>query len=285
MTDFSIRDSVGEALRFSRENWRVIASVGAAGAVTTAALTWIGLLVPVFGIFTGIASGFVQAFVYAALIGAVLFGASAVRGRVGGDGMRVWAAMVVVGFFLLIVFFVLSIPVFMALFAGPLGAYTQQLEQAGSNQEAVRGVMITFAEENPLAVLIVMLFYAAIWFLLTSRLYLAAPASVEQNRILTFETWAWTKGSALRITGARLLLLLPANVLAGALGYLIGRGFGVDTLNLAADAAAIQANPTGFVAYVLISSFITFAVYSALEAGLSSNIYRSLRQDVSPPSA
>ena len=142
--------------------------------------------------------------------------------------------------------------------------------------------MLEFAEANPGALLAVTLFYCAVWLLLTSRLYLAAPASVEQGRILTFETWAWTKGSMLRITAARLMLLLPANILAFAIGYLAGRVVGVDAMNSGAMAETASSNPAGYLFYVLVATFITFVLYSSLEAGLSSYIYRGLKPPEQP---
>jgi len=131
----------------------------------------------------------------------------------------------------------------------------------------------------------VTLFYGAVWMLLTSRLYLAAPASVDQRRVLSLETWAWTKGSVLRITAARLLLLAPANILVGAIGHLIGRALGMNTLDPASVAALAAANPAGYLVYILIAAFLSFALFSSLEAGLSSYLYRGLKPAGAAPNA
>jgi hypothetical protein len=280
-----IFESVGAAMRYVRENLRFIAAVAGVGAAVTTAVSALTLALPAIGLLTGLASTFVHASVYAAFLGAFLYGPAALGGRLFPDGGRVWAAMAVIGFFLFIVFFVLTIPVMIILFAGPLAPYLPELQSAGGDQQAVMEVMTRFAEENPGALLAVTLFYGVIWLLLTSRLYLAAPASVEQGRILTFETWKWTKGATLRITGARLLLLAPANILAGALGYLVGRLVGVDALNPASSAAAAAGNPVGFLFYLLAASFITFVLYSSLEAGLSSYMYRGLKPAAPPPAS
>jgi hypothetical protein len=205
-----IRESVGAALRFARDNVRFILIAAAAFSGASVLVTSVSLLVPQVGILSMVASGIIQAFCYAVLIGAALFGAQALGGRWRSDGWRVWAAMVVIGFFLAIVMFVLTIPVSIVLAAGPLTPYVADLQHAGSDQDAVMRVMTRFIEDNPTAILLVGLFYAVVWFFLTSRLYLAAPASIDAGRILTFETWKWTKGSMLRITAARLLLLAPA---------------------------------------------------------------------------
>lgn len=277
-----ILESVGAAMRFVRENLNFILMASGAGALATAILSGLALTSPVIGVFAGVGSTFVQAMVSALFIGACLIGATAARGRMMSDGWRVWAAMFVIGFFMFIVMFIVTIPVMIVLFAGPLAPYVDELQAAQGDQAAVMQAMNTFAQANPGAVLATMLFYTAIWLLLTSRLYLAAPASVEQGRILTFETWRWTRGAVLRITAARLLLLLPANVLAFAVGYLAGRLVGVDALNRP-DAAA--SNPAGYLAYVTAAAFITFALYSSLEAGLSSYMYRGLKPAETPKPA
>ncbi len=277
-----IQESVGAALRYARENWRFVLTLAAIGAGASTLLSGIALAAAPLGLFTSIAATLVQAFVYAALTAGALYGADAVRGRWTTDGGRVWAAMAIIGLFLFIVMFVASIIVTIVLFSGPLGRYASELEGAGSNQGAVMDIMLRFAEENPGAMLAVMLFYAAVWLILTSRLYLAAPASVDRERILTFETWKWTEGATLRIIAARVLLLAPANILANVLGYLAGRVVGIDTLDFAGTASAAAANPSGFLVYGFASAFITLALYSSLEAGLSSYLYRGLKPPEAP---
>jgi hypothetical protein len=277
-----IRESVGAAFRFVRENTRFVGIAAVFGALGAVIITGVGLAVPQVGVVAAVASGLVQAFVYAALVGGALFGSAAASTRWRTDGWRVWAAMVVVGLFLCIVFVVLTIPVSIILAAGPLAPYAADLQRAGGDQDAVLQIMMQFVQQNPTAILLVFLFYSIVWFLLTSRLYLAAPASVEAGRMLTFETWSWTKGSMLRITAARLLLLAPAYILAGAVGHLIGRMFGIDTLDANSIAAVAQANPTGMLAFEFLRSLIIFGLYAPLEAGLSSYLYRGLKPATAP---
>jgi hypothetical protein len=272
-----IRQSVGAALRYVRENIRFIAIASVAGA---AALTLIGafnLAAPQFGFVTVIVSGLVQAMVYAVFVGASLFGITDVRTRWLNDGMRVWAAMAIIGFFLFIVMFLASMIAAIVLAVGPMASYVDDLQGGGSDQAAVMAVMVRFAEENPIPVLLLTLYFGAIWMLLTSRLYLAAPATVDQQRILSFETWKWTEGATLRITGARLLLLIPANLFVGAISHLFGRVIGINTLDPATAAAAASSNPAAYLAFVFVTGVLTCALYSALEAGLSSYLYRGLK--------
>jgi hypothetical protein len=271
-----IRDAVGDALRFARANWRFVLIVSAIGAAATTLLTGLSLGSPVVGLPAVVLTTGVQSFIYALLTAAALAGVGAARAEWLHNGLRVWGAMAVIGFFLFIVMFVISIPVMIALFAGPLARYAPELQSAGSDQAAVVAIMTRFAEENPMALLVVMLFYLLIWLYLTSRLYLAAPASVQEKRILTFETWAWTKTATMRIIGARLLLLIAANILAGALGYLFGALVGINAMTPDVTAGA------PYLFFTLCATFFRFALYFSLEAGLSAALYRSLRPAETP---
>lgn len=286
MAQLPIRESVGAAFRFVRENLRFVLLVSGAGAAAVTLIGGLTLAAPALGLVTTILSTLVQAFVYAGLTGAALFGGAAARVRWTADGGRVWVAMALIGLFLFIVMFVVSIIASIVLVAGPLGPYLEDLQSAGNDNAAIVTVMTRFAEANPLALLLLMLFIGAIWMLLTSRLYLSAPATVDKQRILTFETWRWTKGAMLRITWARLSVLLPAYVFTFAVSQLLARLLGIDVLDPTAAQAFAAANPVVYLGYALITSFVSLFVYTALEAGLSSYIYRGLKPaETSPPNA
>lgn len=277
-----VRECVGAAMRFVVDNARfvVVAAAVAAGLITL--LAGAALAIAPLGLVTGPLSTVARAFFYAAMVGAALYGVAGARGRLVADGWRVWAAMALIGLFMFIVMFVLSIPGSLVLVAGPLGPYLDDLQSAGQDQAAVLDVMTRFAQEQPIAVLLFFLFYAAVWLLLTSRLYLAAPASVDHKRMLTFETWGWTKGNVLAITWARLMLLAPAYVLVSALDLLVARIAGIQLLDPLAAQALAQGNPGTFLVYAFVTSFITMAVYTPLEAGLSTAIYRGLKPAETP---
>ena len=139
---------------------------------------WLDLLILV-GIYAVFAVGLTLVFGYARMIsfghgGFFAVGAYCSAVLSLNANFNVFAAMAVVGFFLFIVFFVLTIPALIILFAGPLAPYVDDLQEAGSSQAAVMEVMTRFAQENPGALLMVTLFYAGVWLLLSSRLYLAA---------------------------------------------------------------------------------------------------------------
>jgi len=277
-----IHEAVGAALRFVRGNLRFVATVAAIGAGVVTVLSALALFVTPVSLLASVGATIARAFIYAALIGAALAGAAGARDRLLADGWRVWAAMAIVGFFMFIVMMVLLIPGFIVLIAGPMAPFTSELERAGQDEAAVLAVMTRFLEQNPLAILLFVLFYGVVWLLLTSRLYLAAPASADAGRILSFETWGWTKGSTLRITAARLMLLGPAYVLVSALDYIAGALIGLNPLDPMAAAGLARANPLAFLGYIYATTFITVAVYASLEAGLSSYLYRGLRPPAQP---
>ncbi len=276
-----IQDTVGAALRFVRENVRFVATLALITAAGLTLLLAIGIYTQL-GLLTGAAALIARAFIYAALIGAALTGAESVRGRIGADGWRVWAACAVVAFFMFIAMFVAFLPGMIVLGAGPLTPYVAELQVAGQDQAAVLEIMTRFAMENPIAVLLFFLFYSAIWLLLTSRLYLVAPASADQKRILTFETWRWTKGALFNITAARIMLLGPAYVLVNALDYVIATLPGVNMFDADAMVALAHSNPAAFFGYAFTTNFIGVLVYTSLEAGLSTQFYRALKPATTP---
>jgi hypothetical protein len=272
-----VRESVGAALRFVRENWRFVAIVAAIFAAASTLLALITLSQPGLGIVTMVANGIVQAMCYGALTTAALFGASQVRSRIAQDGWRVWSSMVIVGFFLFIVMVVVFMVVSMVLLAGPLSPYINELQAAGADEQRVMSILTRIGTEQPGAILLATLFCSAIWLLLTSRLYLSAPASVDAGRALTFETWTWTQGAVLGISWARFMLLIPAYILMFALTTLLGRVFGFNMLDAGSLQAAVSANPVGLIVFEFVSSFVVLALYASLEAGLSSYLYRGLK--------
>jgi hypothetical protein len=162
-----------------------------------------------------------------------------------------------------------------------MAPYVGDLQAAGEDQAAVLAVMMRFMEENAGTLLLVTLFYGAVWLLLTSRLFVAAPATIEARRVLAFDTWKLTKGAMWRICAARLMLLVPAYILVSALSHLAGRAVGIDTMNISAVAQAAAANSPAVLAYNFASSFMMLAAYLSMEAGLSAYLYKGLKP---PPS-
>lgn len=252
------------------------------GALATMILAGVAGLAPFMGLVSSLLTTGVQAVIYTLFL-SLFLGLPA--GAWPRRAASVWGAMAVIAFFLCIVFFVLSLPVSMIMLAGPLAPYAGDLQAAGTSETAVMEVMLRFAEAEPIPILVMMLFFGAVWMMLTSRLYVAAPATADQGRVLTFETWRWTKGATLAIIGARLLLLTPAYALVTALAYLAAALLGFNPFDPAAIAAMAQNNLVLFLLYVGVRSFLQFALYMALEAGLSAYLYQGLKPAETPAAA
>lgn len=274
-----ILDSVGGAMRTWRKEIRLHAIVGLIGAAALTALSLlsvfvagnqsIALLVMTFATVVG-------AYIYTAFLSVDLKGAQGLGVRLPGEGWRVWCALAVVSFFLFIIFVVALIPGVVLLFTA-LAPYEADLQSAGQNQAAVLAVIERFAAANAGLLLVMGLVYGAILLLLTSRLYLAAPATVGAGRILSVETWSWTKNNMLRIAATRLMLLTPASILVFAVQALIGGALGVNVLDPNSLQGAMAGNPAGYGAVVFCGHVVNFTLYRGLEAALSARLYQGLR--------
>jgi len=267
-----IRPSVGEALWFARRNWRLAFVVAGAGALMQAA-TAVLLGASGFGI---AAIVLVSTAIHAFLVRAALTGAETVRGTPWTDTLRALAAVVMVGGFALIVAFMVTY-VTMSILIAP---YIEQAKAAGEDPEAMAQVMRQAIAAQPSVVTWGAAALATLILLLTSRFYLAAPASIEHGRVVVFESWKWTKGNLLRIVVARLWLLAPALVFVFALQSLLGMAVGVNAADPLSWAGAAQANPLGFLAFYLGAQFLQIAIYSTLEAGLATALYGRLKREV-----
>jgi len=170
-------------------------------------------------------------------------------------------AMALIGAFLFIVFLVAGMPganIFLT------GAGVDAQAIAPDDVEAAMAVMQGALQSHPLLAALIFGFYSVVWLLLTSRLYMAAPASAAENRIRTFETWAWTKDNMLRITAARVILVVPPFLFFNLAGSRI----------LMAMAGAPTA--VTIAVHVLLEAAV-LAVAWGLEACLSAYLYKGLR--------
>jgi len=265
-----IRDSIGGALRFTREHWRFVLMVaGAAALAHTVALLLSGGVV----ILWLAAMMAISCAVYAAFTRAALADAPQVaRAQLIADAGRTLAAMAIVGFFFIIVMFMVAY-VAMSVIIAP---YAEQAKALESDQAGLMALMERAISEQPSVVWWSALAGIALLLLLTSRLYFAAPASVDRKRILVFESWRWTRGHLWRIVIARVALLAPALIFAGALQSLFGMALGLNVGDPTALAAQAPTNPLGFIAFFAGAMFIQTAIYTSLEAALSAHLYRAL---------
>ncbi|MEZ5971065.1 MAG: hypothetical protein R3C31_04585 [Hyphomonadaceae bacterium] len=264
-TPISIRDTVGAALRFVRENVRFVFIVAALAALAQAIFLPLGPNV---------------AWMAAVLIAVLVAHTALTRAALGGAASeplqlsvaRVGGAMLMVGLFLGIVFVMLMFTA-MSFIIAP---YQAELQAAGQNQEAVAAIVERALQEQQGRMTIAMVIGAVLFFLVTTRFYLAAPATIDRKRISVFESWRMTRGNFLRIAGARLFLLTPAFILASMLQALLATAVGAPTGDPVQMLNYAQANLLGFALFYTLSIFLQIVIYSVLEAALSAKIYRSL---------
>lgn len=270
VTEPRVQDSVGTALHFVRSNWQNVLIVSGIAALANTLVQSLGSLAPQLPMVTIVVVLAIYALVYAVFIGLALRGGPL---RVSSaDWSRLLAAMTIVAFFLCIVGFVLMMVAGIFLLGGPYASFLQEASRASGDQEAVNRILQRMWISNPWPIVLMCGFFVAVWFYLTTRLYLAAPASIDRGRILTFETWAWTKKATLKIMLGRLMLIAPAFVLTFALTYVLGRALNIDLFN------AHAANPTaaGALVFAIVSAFLNYAISDAFGAGLSTALYRDL---------
>ncbi|MEQ1492357.1 MAG: hypothetical protein ABL932_17575 [Terricaulis sp.] len=261
----SIRDTVGAALRFVRENVRFVVTVAALAALAQAVLLPLG---PNLAWMVGVLIAVLIA--HTALTTAAL-GAKPTEGIQANAG-RVGLAMLLVGIVLAIIFIMLMFTA-MSFIIAP---YQAEVQAAGENQAAVQAIVERALQEQQQIMSYAMIAGAVIVFLVTTRFYLVVPATIERKRISVFDSWRMTRGNFLRIMGARLLLLGPAFIFASALQSLLATAVGAPTSDPVQMLQYAQANLLGFAIFYTISIFLQIVIYSVLEAALSAKIYRKL---------
>ena len=279
-------DNVGAALRFARLHWQTVALIAAIGAGASVAVSMIALGLgnaqTLVTLAISLAATLVSAGIYTALISAALPLPHAPQQFIVRM-TRMWSAMAVIVFFLVIVGFALVLVCSIAI--GPiLAPYAGAVQAAGQDQGAMMALGARFAQENPGVVAGVFALFSVVLMLLTSRFFVAGPASLEAGRILTFETWKWTKGSMWRIAGARIIVLGPALVLSQTLSLLFARALGFDALQGGLQGVA-EHNPAAYGAFAFVSEFVTILLYQSLEAGLASSFYHALKPKTPPKPA
>lgn len=269
-----IMESAGHGVAFLRQHWRFAFLVAAIGALAQ------GLSLLLFGpgLMSLVVVLVVAAGAHAALLGAALHGEPGAAARLPGDTGRVGGAMAVVGFFMAIISFMI-VYITMSVLLWPS---REQVKAAGQDQAQLAEILNRAVESQPGLLFWAPIIGAAILFALTSRLYLAAPASVDQRRVVVFDSWRWTRGNMLRVAAARLLLLAPGLILVFALQTLIAVAFGMPGGDAAALARLAEGSPGRFAIFFAAASFVQIALYSPLEAGLSAYLYRGLRPEATP---
>lgn len=261
--------SAGEAVRFLREHWRLALTIAAAAGLAQ------GVTMAVIGPnLAGIlALGLIAAMTHAAYLRrATGAGASA---PLALDALRVCAAMAVLGLMLFMVAFAVTYGAMVALIA-PYAEEAQVLAEA-DDQAQMMALLNRAVEAQPHVLYWALGIGAVLALLLTSRLYLAAAATVARKRIVIFESWRLTKGNMLRIAVARLVVLLPTAIVVWAVQSLIAIGLGLSVGDAAALAGQAQAAPALFAAFFGVAGAIQVALLGAVEAGLAAYLYKGLK--------
>ncbi|MGE3141824.1 MAG: hypothetical protein AB7L65_00745 [Hyphomonadaceae bacterium] len=264
-----ILQSVRAGAAFVGARWRVLTPItfaGVAAVLVAAGLTGALSAAPALPLLMFLLQALVMGAVYAGYLGVALKGDEERRGAFFGDVARLIPAMAVTGLFLFLLMFIAFLPGGVVLTAAS-APWAAELQAHAGDPAATSLILQRAMQANPAPFLALAAIYAFIWLALTSRLYLVAPATVAENHVRTFETWAWTKGAMLRIAAARLLLLAPLSA-----GLFVAQG-------LLAHWARAQGGETaqGWAAGLAVVFVFASLVVLALEAGLSAYLYRGLR--------
>lgn len=263
----AIRNSVGNALRFHRGNIGFVLAVAGVGALAQTAMTaLLGGTLILWAPLMALAS----AAVYAVLTRAALTGAATATKSAPGDTGRALGAGAIVSFIagllaLGILFFVMSVL---------LAPYAEQANGLKQDQAALRALLEQAVQAQPALVAWSGLIGTGLVFVLTSGFFLAVPASVERGRIAVFASWPLGRRALFSIMGARVLLCLPALIFVGALQSLLGFAMGLGLGDPFAMLTRAQASPATFLVFLASAQFLQLAIYTALEAALSAELYR-----------
>ncbi len=270
--------SAAAGVRFFADNWRLALVLALAGAGASTLLSVGVMTAPAATIVLQVVELFLAATLYSIFLARALGRKTISAGQAAREGVRVLGAMASIGFFLLIVCVVMALPAIVIVSSAftPFEDRVLALGETPDNDAAAQLFADAFAV-NPWPFLGVVLAYGLVWMLLTSRLYAAAPASVDRGTIHAFTTWAWTKGNMLRILGARLVLLAPAAVIVVAIQRFAGAGLGVNVFDLVEMSEFARAQVPKFVALQFVSEFAKYFGLVCLEAGLSASVYLTLQ--------
>ncbi len=275
VTPAPARESIGAALNFVRNHWQMVAIAAGAVALAQAAamlltgpsLVWMAVLIVGF------------AATYALYVNAAL-GAADPRQGLGGHVGRLILGMGMIGVF---AFIVMLMVIFVAMYV-LIAPYSAEIAAAGENEAAVRAIMERALAAQPNVFLFSLTAGMVLLFVLTTRFYFAAPATIDRRRVTVFDSWRMTRGSFVRILISRIVLLGPALILVGALQSLAAMLLGAPS-DPASLLAYGQTNRVGFALFYASAIFFQLSIFSALEAGLSANLYRALKPADVPPVA
>lgn len=192
--------------------------------------------------------------------------------KFGKDELNLLGAMIVVGFFFLIVL-VVGVVVLSVALAVAAPAAGVDLETLGADPAAAQaGLVAIFTGPSGWLAWLVMGALLALFFWLAARLALSSAATVGEGKIMAFSTWDWTRGNAFRILATLFASAFPIGLVIGFVTGFIGAALGVGTS---------PEGMTGPIASRAVVQFLSalgqFLVLTPVLAGVTSHLYNGLR--------
>jgi len=271
MSNVPVLQSVRAADAFRRLHWRRVAGVLAVLAVATT-VSEAGSLAGITGLWAADFLGIVAVVAaYAALMRLAFVDEHPgdpefVPGPYGFQWGKPEWRLIGVGLLLL---FLVVICLALAIFAGFVIAAAAGLSSMFDPEMSPESLMEALGPGGQAAMSLLILTLLAVLIFLSTRLVLAAAATVARKQVVVFQTWPLTKGEFWRILAAVILVNIPA-ILAGIVAALVASllvGDG-DATALPLPVAVIAAAIPG-----VVSAFIVLP----LSAGLTAYLYRGLR--------
>lgn len=264
-----ILECVREGFAFLGRDWRLIAPVALIGAVFLTPLeVWAETAVRAQDLGTAsllsILGALVQIPVLAAYYRrAVSRGVEPLAMRLGADERNLAGVTLSVGFVFMIVTIVGFIVLLLALGALMVGAGIQPDTLEGlAPADAGRKVIEALGTDGNIAFIAIASALLALFLWLAARLALAYAATVAENRMMIFSTWAWTKGNASSIVACLLLTVIVPSLLLGAV--------------LGDAASRVPGSPVHWLVTYVSGAAALFFI-QAPYAGLTAYLYRGLR--------
>lgn len=275
----SVFDGVGSTMRA----WRTDISFNLlAGAASATVLIFSMLFVGVSASINpslGILAFAMLTLVYAGIYTVFLQRAAAPTAPFAFKGIlenapRIWSALTIVGFFLFLILILCAMCVAIAV---SVSLSPEQMQSVQGDQAQAQALMLGFLNERPWFGPTALLLTSLVILTLSSRFYLAAPATYDMRRIKSLDAWKWTRGAFLKVLGARLLLMLPSAIVVYSIPALLTYAFGYKPYDVASEQAFSQANAGLYLLVNFIGTALVLGVLLPLDASLSTYFYKRLK--------
>lgn len=276
-----IVESAKAGFDFMRANLHAVGPAAASGAVLLTAFSLldagpVGPILAVVLIAFGVAF---RALTFRLALGQDVSGPLGLK--LGRDEMNLFAASLVIGFFMFIIavmgFVLFAFALSMA--AAQAGVTQEQLQ--GDQAQVQAAVLAILESPQAMPALAVPVLIAFGMAYLSARLALAGPATIGEHKLMAFSTWRWTEGNGLRILAACFLVVAPLSfVLLFVVNIVAG-------LVAAATGVTAATGPSVMVLGVvaLVFGLGIYGVILPALSGLTAHLYKGLRPAELPPQA